>query len=186
MVSILSGIHKYRRLAVPKQGVRPTLAKLRKTLFDILQEEVEGAEILDLFSGSGSLGLEALSRGASHVTFIEKDREHASYIKKNIAHLSEEKRTTLFVQDVFFAIDKLASRDMQFDLIFGDPPYGQGFAIKLIDALDRIPLLKPGGSFFVEDRFAKGEVVDLSNLKRLKLQSEREIGGAFLFHFRSD
>lgn len=182
MVKIQSGKHKYRTLEVPKDGVRPTLARLRKTIFDILQEEVIDAEILYLFSGSGSMGLEALSRGAKHVTFVEKSKVNAAIIKKNIQHLGEEEHSLLLIQDVFLVVPRFHKQGKRFDIIFADPPYSKGFANELIDLLDTYPLLKEGASFFLEDRFIKGEKLKPS--KTMSLQSEREIGGANLYHFR--
>lgn len=182
-MQILAGIHKNRKLIVPSVGVRPTLARLKQTIFDILQDEVLHAEILDLFAGSGGLGLEALSRGAARVTFVEKSPLAASVIRKNIAHLNEGEHTTLLVGDLFDYLPRLEKQGRRYHLIFADPPYSQGLAQQIITFLDSSSLLVDGGSFMVEDRLIKGEKLNL-NLTTLTLISERKVGKALLLHFR--
>ena len=119
-----SGRFRGRKLQAPKgQETRPTGARLKKSLFDVLGAELENARVLDLFAGAGALGLEALSRGAAEVVFVEKGRRAAEAIQKNIDELGVDERTELWVWSVHSALTGLAEQDRSFDLVFADPPY---------------------------------------------------------------
>src|ERR1700722_17104404 len=122
---ILAGKHYKRKLIVPK-GVtlRPTFSRLKATLFNILQSEIEGAYFLDLFAGIGGMGVEALSRGAKGVTFVEKERKAMEEIKANCVLVKEEENVEMLLMDVFSALKWLEKKGEQFDIIFADPPYG--------------------------------------------------------------
>jgi 16S rRNA (guanine966-N2)-methyltransferase len=108
------------RLAVPKRGVRPTMDRVKAAIFSSLGEAIIGARVLDLFAGSGALGIEALSRGAASVIFVEDDRQSAEAIEKNLAKTNLKGRVRH--QDVF---DFLRQRWVaeKFQIIFADPPY---------------------------------------------------------------
>ena len=134
--------------------VRPTSDLVRQAIFNSLGGRVVGAQVLDLFSGSGALGLECLSRGAASVFSVEKADRHAAMIRQNLAmtHLPAE-NFELRVQDVFTAIGQLAEAHRQFDLILADPPFGEknigrrstSLSQRLLDD-ERLPqLLAPGG-----------------------------------------
>ena len=136
----------------PRTDLRPSMEKVRGAIFDSLGDAVPGARVLDLFAGSGSLGIEALSRGAASVTFVENDRRAVATIQKNF----EKTRLSGNVQtaDVFSFLDRLAA-PASFDLILADPPYSKApgerdFAPELLnnEALRRA--LAPGGTFVLE------------------------------------
>lgn len=121
---IIAGTFKGRRLVASRdRSIRPTTDRAKQTIFDILSTRVDFSEcaVLDLFSGSGSLGLEALSRGATHVTFVERSKQALAVLDRNIRSLDCESRTTVHQADVFWYL-KNAPRS--FDLVFVDPPYG--------------------------------------------------------------
>ena len=119
---IIAGEYKGRRLAAPTwDGLRPTSDKLRETLFNILAPRVEGARVVDGFAGTGGIGLEALSRGAAHVTFIERDRRAAALIARNATACGAEGRYTIENGDVATVLRR--RHDPAFDLIVLDPPY---------------------------------------------------------------
>ncbi|MEX2116040.1 MAG: 16S rRNA (guanine(966)-N(2))-methyltransferase RsmD [Bacteroidota bacterium] len=120
---IIAGMYRGRTLAALRDlSIRPTADRVKQTIFDILSSrvELEGIGVLDLFAGSGSLGLEALSRGASHVTFIEKARSSLEALEKNIRKLGCEDRSTMHQADVFWF---LRNAHQPYDLVFVDPPY---------------------------------------------------------------
>ena len=120
---MIAGRFKGRRLAAPRwEGIRPTSDKLRETLFNILAPHVEGARVLDGFAGTGAIGLEALSRGARHVTFVERDRRAAALIAANLARCGVEEGYTIERGDVASVLRR-APADAAFDLILLDPPY---------------------------------------------------------------
>ncbi len=178
MLQIIGGKHKRRKLNAPKTDlVRPTASRLREALFSICQHHIEGARFLDLFAGSGAIGLEALSRGASHATFVEQARPSLSTIKQNIELLGEKENTTLIAADVLAAIPKLKDR---FDLIYVDPPYGKGLGAEVLSLLDKHPLLTDGGIIFIED-----SALEEPPLTTLKLKQKRQVGRAQLFEYFS-
>ncbi len=129
---IIAGMYRGRTLAALRDlSIRPTTDRVKQTIFDILSTRVDldGTSVLDLFAGSGSLGLEALSRGASHITFIEKARTSLKALEKNIRTLGCENRTTVHQADVFWF---LRNANQPYDLVFVDPPYA-------LEAIDTLP-----------------------------------------------
>jgi 16S rRNA (guanine(966)-N(2))-methyltransferase RsmD len=120
---VIAGRFKGRRLEAPRwEGIRPTSDKLRETLFNILAPRVEGARVLDGFAGTGAIGLEALSRGARHVTFVERDRRAAALIAANLARCGVEEGYTIECGDVASVLRR-APAVAAFELILLDPPY---------------------------------------------------------------
>ena len=122
-IRITGGEFKGRRLKVPR-GVRPTSAKLREALFSILAGRLEGALVLDLFAGSGSLGLEALSRGAEGAVFVERGGGATAVLRRNIASIGPEGRVRAMKADWRKGVSILAGEGKGFDVILADPPYG--------------------------------------------------------------
>src|SRR3954469_6882328 len=124
---IIGGMAAGRIINVPKgYDVRPTPDKVRQAVFNSLGDRVSGARILDLFSGSGALGLECLSRGAASVLSVEKSNRHAAMVRQNLEaiHLAAE-NFEMRVQDVFTVIGQLAGAGQKFDLVLADPPFGE-------------------------------------------------------------
>ena len=120
---VIGGSFKGRRLKTPVwEGVRPTSDKLRGTLFNIVQPRIDGARVLDGFAGTGAMGIEALSRGAAHVTFIERDRRAVALIRANLAVCGVEQGYTIECGDVASVLRR-SPQDRQFDLVLLDPPY---------------------------------------------------------------
>jgi 16S rRNA (guanine966-N2)-methyltransferase len=124
---IIGGTAAGRILKVPSgYDVRPTPDLVRQAIFNSLGARVEGARVLDLFSGSGAIGLECLSRRAEFVVSVEKANRHATMIRKNLSESGlPSERHSLRIQDVFVAIAQLAGQNEQFDLILADPPFGE-------------------------------------------------------------
>ena len=124
---IISGISKGRRLATPKsQAIRPTSDRVKESIFNILGNLVDGKAVLDLFAGTGSLGIEALSRGAHKALFVEKGRQALRLIEKNLSQLGMNGRSEILPTSVSRAIGILKQRGESFDLILMDPPYEKG------------------------------------------------------------
>ncbi|MCU0651319.1 MAG: 16S rRNA (guanine(966)-N(2))-methyltransferase RsmD, partial [Candidatus Omnitrophica bacterium] len=146
-MKIKSGIYKGRVFLVPK-GIRPTQDIVRKALFDILGD-MSGLSFLELFAGSGSVGLEALSHGAKSVTFVEIDRNSSLILENNIKSILSTDycllTTAVITSDVFLAIAKLANQPGKFDIIFADPPYYKGLPEKTLQSLGEYDILKPLG-----------------------------------------
>lgn len=132
---IVAGVHGGRRIVVPPgRHVRPTREMVREAWFSALGEAVAGARVLDLFAGSGALGLEALSRGARSVVFVESDRRSAAVLRGNLEELGEEERGRVVRADVGSFLEGLEASD-RFDLAFADPPYDSDWPGRLATAL---------------------------------------------------
>lgn len=146
---VIAGRLKGRRLKPPTwDGLRPTSDKLRETLFNVLAPRIAGARVLDVYAGTGAIGIEALSRGAAHVTFVESDRRARDLIAANLALCGIETSYTMLPVSAAKAFQMLAtSAPVPFDLILLDPPYDQSPAESLAD-VDR--LLAPGGCIVLE------------------------------------
>ena len=156
---IIRGTAAGRILKVPKgYAVRPTPDLVRQAIFNSLGERIPGARVLELFGGTGALSLECLSRGATRVCCVERDRNHARVIEQNLEITRAPRELfDLRVQDAFSALPQLAATGSQFDLIFADPPYGEknigrrstSFAQQLLDDANLPALLAPGGRFIL-------------------------------------
>jgi 16S rRNA (guanine966-N2)-methyltransferase len=121
-VRIIAGQYKGRRLKAPTwDGLRPTSDKLRETVFNILAPRIEGARVLDGYAGTGAVGIEALSRGAAHVTFVEKDRRAVALIEANLASCGVKADYTIEARELTAALRQRTGAT--FDVIWLDPPY---------------------------------------------------------------
>jgi 16S rRNA (guanine966-N2)-methyltransferase len=150
MMRILGGTARGRVLRTgPKSPhLRPILARVKKSIFDIIRPRLAGARFLDIVAGTGAVGLEALSQGASHACFLEKDRRSSALIRENLAHLKMEDRATVFGLDV---MANLSSLPGPFQLIFLGPPYKDDVKAPLaltmptLEQIRRYSLLAPRG-----------------------------------------
>ena len=128
---------------------RPTTDRIKETLFNMLQQDIPGCRFLDLFAGSGSIGIEALSRGAKEAVFVEKNPKAMEYIKENLERTHLKRKGMTMSMDVMTALYKLEG-EKQFDYIFMDPPYGQGLEQKVLSYLSESSLLSSDGVIIVE------------------------------------
>ncbi len=130
---IIQGTLKGRRLATPKGSqTRPTSDRIKESIFDILGSEIEGKSVLDLYAGTGNLGIEALSRGAKKIVFVEKGRQAIQLITKNLSRCGMTGWAEILPKDVLRAVGILKRRGECFDLIFIDPPYERGLVQKTL------------------------------------------------------
>lgn len=180
---IIGGTMKNRPIFSPK-GIqtRPTSGLVRKAVFDICQADITDARFLDLFAGSGAMGLEALSRGASHATFVDASRLACQCIKKNLSHLGLEKTGTILCGDVLKMLARLAKEE-PFNLIYIDPPYGEGFIPEVLKKIDEIKLLAPGGRLFAEESSDALQSLDMLPLYSLEKVHERRYGNSVIVEF---
>ena len=150
---VSGGSLRGRRLQAPSgSGVRPTAARVREALFSILGQDLTGDRVLDLFAGAGSLGIEAASRGAARVVFVEQSRAHARVLSANAALLDGVAEVVVRTADARRALRGLAAAGERFDLVLLDPPYGKGLATEALAALEVVAdrLLRPGAVVVVE------------------------------------
>ena len=136
MMRIVAGTFRGRRLHAPKgTEIRPTSDRVREAIFSIIGPTVEAAKVLDLFAGTGALGLEALSRGASEAVFIDRSLQAVQLIRSNIELCGVQDRVSIIHGSVDQGLHRLADRGEVFDLIFMDPPYGGGSVQKTLSNL---------------------------------------------------
>jgi 16S rRNA (guanine(966)-N(2))-methyltransferase RsmD len=123
-MKITSGKYKYRNIEVP-HGIRPTTEKVREAIFSMIMQWLPEAEVLDLFAGSGAMGLEALSRGAARCTFVEVNRQNQKVLASNIANCKAGEESTIICRDYSAALDELSAKREKpvFDIVIMDPPY---------------------------------------------------------------
>ena len=161
---VIAGSAGGLRLAAPKRGVRPTMDRVKAAIFSSLGDTVIGARVLDLFAGSGALGIEALSRGAASVLFVEGDRQSIAAIKKNLAKVNLTGR--IRQENVFDFLRRSAGME-NFQIIFADPPYeqtkpGERYTEKLLSNEVLPQLLDSDGVFVLEKR--PNELIPATNL----------------------
>ena len=150
---ITSGIFGGRNLRVPKSDtIRPTQDRVRESVFNIIQCELGGTRFLDLFAGSGAVGIEALSRGAASVTFVERDHRHAAVLRENLAEIAGARVAgEIYETDAYRWLEGYAGEG--FDIAFADPPYAlgeeKGYA-SVLATLARRGVVKAGGLFIAE------------------------------------
>jgi 16S rRNA (guanine966-N2)-methyltransferase len=148
---ISSGTERGRRLRSPRGGrTRPTPAILRQAIFNILGPAIQGARVLDLFAGTGAVGLEALSRGAAGTIFVERDRRALASLQANLAAPGFAGRGRVMEADGLSALAALEAADERFDCIFLDPPYGTDLAWRCIETLASGQVLRENGAVFVQ------------------------------------
>ena len=159
---IIGGTAKGRRLQTPPKStakrtgrpvIRPTADRAREALFSIIGSEVENGEVLDLFAGTGALGLEALSRGARSAVFVDKNSQSITLIQKNIELCGFSDRSSVIKRDLAKSLsflEKILS-GKEFSIIFIDPPYKNGLSLSMIKELSSGALLASSGLVIVED-----------------------------------
>jgi 16S rRNA (guanine966-N2)-methyltransferase len=167
---VISGQYKGRILKTVKDlSVRPATDRVKQTLFDMLATRLEfdGASVLDLFAGSGSLGIEALSRGAASAVFVETSSEAAGYIERNLELLDCVEKCEVLEMD---ALDYMLRANVPCDLVFADPPYRFEETARIPELVFQSHLVKPGGYLLIEHslevRFGESELYQIGPVKK--------------------
>ncbi len=154
---------------------RPTLDRVKEPLFSILMPFLENAEVLDLFSGSGALALEAISRGAKHSVLVDNSFKAISVIKQNIEKTNMQETTTIIKNDFKKAIDYLANSNSKFDIIFIDPPYESDYIKESLELITKNKILKSDGIIVAEtDR--KEEIIEQLKIDYVEINDVRKYG----------
>src|ERR1043166_1563490 len=182
---IIAGKFRGRKLkSPPSLQTRPTSDRLRETLFNILAPRIEGARFLDLCAGTGAVGIEALSRGASHVTFVDKSRKMSGLIEANVVGLRvDEEKCEMVTTDAFeFLRRRIRKREDGFDIVFFDPPYAADYAI-VLNFIGEQPtwILDADGILIVEHHKKKILPTEFNALKRYR---ELKQGDAVLSFYK--
>lgn len=158
---IITGRARGLKLTVPKNyDVRPTADRVKESLFSIIGARIVDAKVLDLFAGTGNLGLESWSRGASEITFIDMSRESLKLVQSNIEKCKAQDDCHVIKGSCVEVAQNLYKKGERFDFAFCDPPYSKGWIEKIIAVLEKNPFLNNGGYLIVE-RSAHDELPDL-------------------------
>lgn len=145
-------------------NTRPTLDRVKESLFSIIQTLIPKSRILDLFAGSGALGIESLSRGAEYAVFCDKSYKASEILKKNIEKTHFEEKSTIITKDYLKALEEL--KNEKFDIIFLDPPYKLNLVGKAVEKILELDILNEDGVIIVE---TDEEKRDLDNLNKIKI-----------------
>lgn len=175
---------KARRLPlISPEGkdTRPTTDRIKETLFNILQDEVPGCHFLDLFSGSGGIGIEALSRGAKEAVFVEFGKEALACIRANLNKTRLMDQATVLPVEVTYGISKLEKMGKKFDIVYADPPYQKGFEPKVLDLLAGSGIVKPGALVILESSLeTTPDYVDKNDYEILRIKEYKNNQHVFL------
>ncbi|HXM94577.1 MAG TPA: 16S rRNA (guanine(966)-N(2))-methyltransferase RsmD [Candidatus Dormibacteraeota bacterium] len=184
---IIAGTYRSRLLKSLKgQALRPTSDRLRETLFNVLGPSVVGARFVDVFAGTGAVGIEALSRGAADIVFIENHAPAAALIRRNLETLDVRSGTTILMSDAVRGLEMLASRnrpiDAPFDYVFVDPPYASSVEYsRVLRFLGTGTVVAPNGIVIVEHRHNLSLPEHVGELHRVRILKQ---GDAALSFFR--
>ncbi len=178
---VIAGKYKGRRLETPADyAIRPTTDKVKEALFSILTEKIWASRVLDLFSGTGGLGLEALSRGAQACVFGDHSKESLRLIRANIAHCKAQEGAQVVPGDFRKTLGSLTG---QFDIILLDPPYGRNFLLPAFELIRRQELLAADGVIVAEHRKEEALAEALCGFCKIK---ERKYGIIKLSIYQQD
>lgn len=148
---IITGRARGLQLTTPKNmDVRPTADRVKESLFNIIGSKIIEAEVIDLFAGTGNLGLESWSRGAKKITFIDESKESLRLVESNINKCRAQNDCSVIKGNAVNVIERLYRQNFSFDFAFCDPPYNKGWIQKIIRAVTEYPILKDGGYLVVE------------------------------------
>ncbi len=176
---VTGGSLKGRRLRAPREGARPTSDRVREALFARI--DPEGASVLDLYAGSGALGIEALSRGAERATFVERSAAGAAVLRQNLEALGLEDRCEVLVAEVLRALARLGAQGRHFDLVLLDPPYASDEVAGALAMLGRSELLPEGAMVVAESSRRRPPAAT----EGLELIDERRYGDTLITRLRA-
>ncbi len=159
-----------RLKSIKTAKVRPTLDRVKEAIFNMISQKTYGSKGLDLFAGFGGLGLEAVSRGAEHIDFVEKNYKHVQIIKKNIAICGFAAKTRVNKKDVYDFLKENINKD--YDLIFMDPPYGKNYIGLALEIIEKNNLLARDGLIIIEHH--KND--DIKEVKKFITLKDRNYG----------
>jgi 16S rRNA (guanine966-N2)-methyltransferase len=181
---VIGGTYRGRRLrGLSGLAIRPTSDRLRETLFNILAPRIRGARFLDICAGSGAVGIEALSRGATAVTFIEQSRSASGIIVANLTALGITSEATTITRDAASALKQLEQGSSQFDTVFFDPPYASEIYAQVMRHLGSGNLLSSGALTIVEHR---AKTPPEQKYGRLRMFREVKQGESALAFYETD
>ncbi|MDO4711654.1 MAG: 16S rRNA (guanine(966)-N(2))-methyltransferase RsmD [Peptostreptococcaceae bacterium] len=174
---VISGTARGKKLKSPvDESVRPTLDRVKENLFNIIGSGIRDAVVLDLFAGSGALGIEALSRGAKRCVFVDNDKRSIELVRQNLKETRLAEHAVVHLAEAQSIIQKLCAEGQKFDYIFIDPPYCQGIVQKILKQLEKCNIMQEEGFVIIEtDRFERPpeEISDLLKIKEREYSNTR-------------
>ena len=181
---VISGKSRGKKLiALEGDNTRPTLDRVKEALFNKIQNNIPDAVVLDLFAGTGALGIEALSRGAKETVFCDKVFEAIQVIKKNIENTKNLEKSTIINKDYNEVLKELARQNKKFDIVFLDPPYKTNFAIMALQKIIMSDLLTEDGIIIIEtDDITKED--EIIKIKEAEIFDKRKYGSVWLIFIR--
>ncbi len=169
---IISGTNKGKKLYAPEgKAVRPTGDKIKEAIFNIIGPIDEESIVLELFAGSGSMGIEFLARGAKYCTFVDKSNKSLNYVKKNLELCNFTDKAEIIANDYEKAIINLSKNNEKFDYIFADPPYDLSLCNKILNAVLEYNILKCGGLLIIESEKSE-KVIDNNALGMIEYKEK--------------
>ncbi|MFZ2198931.1 MAG: 16S rRNA (guanine(966)-N(2))-methyltransferase RsmD [Thermodesulfovibrionales bacterium] len=191
MVRISSGRLKGRKVATSKKifattdkdELRPTSSKVRESIFNIFQTEIDHSLFLDLYAGTGAVGLEALSRGAGKVFFVENNQVRAKAVMDYIHKLGLDDRASVYQEEAEAFLKRAVRTGLKFDIIFADPPYMSGEIDKVLPNIGEYNILKEDGCILVEH---SSKTALSENIQNIKLVKNYKYGDTMLTLYRKE
>lgn len=181
---VISGKVRGLKLNTPKnEDVRPTTDRVKESLFNMINAYIMDSDILDLFAGTGSLGIECLSRGSNRCVFVDKSKESIDIVKSNIKKARMDEQSTIMNIDFKNAIKTLGNKNERFDVIFMDPPYYKNMFIDALSAIDENNLIKDDGIIVVEHD-TKNSFPD--NIGKLYKSRDKKYGNTTLTFYKME
>ena len=182
-MKVISGTLKGRNiLGYNIDGTRPTMDRVKESLFATIQDYIKDSTILDLFAGSGNLGIEAISNGAKHCYFIDNSKEAINTIKNNIQNLNIKDKSTITLSDWKKALNDFSNKNIKFDLIFIDPPYDYNVYEKILDKVNTLDILNDNGLIILEHHNLKFK----DKYNSLTLYKEKKYGNKSVNIYKKD
>lgn len=181
---VISGKARGTKLSsIESLSTRPTLDRVKESLFNIIQNNLKGAVILDLFAGSGQLGIEALSRGADKAYLCDINRDAVKMIKQNLEKTKLKDKTVVINEDYKKALRTLNTNE-KFDIIFIDPPYKEDIAVDSIIDIIHESRLKENGIMIIETDEIERDLREINKIENIKIIDQRKYGRASLIFIK--
>lgn len=182
-MQIITGKYRARKLiGVDAETTRPTLARVKESIFNLIQMCIADSVVLDLFAGSGAFGAECISRGAKKVYFVDKEEKAIKTIKINTAKMLED--FEIIKSDFVSALEKFANQKIMFDLVYLDPPYASNFAVEALNKLKELNLLAENAVIVVEHA-DKNDLIKLPDCYIIKKSKKYGIAYVDVLTFNS-
>lgn len=177
---VISGTARGTKLeSIDDINTRPTLDRVKESLFNMIQNRIDGSMVLDLFAGSGAIGIEFISRGCQKVYFCDKSKQAVKMIEKNLTRTKFLDKSEIFNEDYINVLTKLSNKKIKFDFVYIDPPYKNNLAADSIAKILTLDLLKKDGSIIVETDEKERDLKEIEKLQ-VEVYDLRKYGRAWL------